>query len=88
MTTWLQSLQIHEILIYGLVFGLPVAAIGFSTVESIAKAIIKHHERLAMIERGLAPDYHSEHLNAEKNPVPRPGNVDETQLYVARKWQT
>ena len=87
MTTWLQSLQIHEILIYGLVFGLPVVAIGFSAVESIAKALIKHDERLAMIERGLAPDYHSEHLSAE-NPVQWPGNMNETQLYVPRKWQT
>ena len=83
MNSWLQSLQMHEILIYGLVFGLPVVAIGFSEVVAIVKALIHHRERLAMIEHGLDPDYHSEHLNAEMSP--RLGNVDETQPYVPRK---
>ena len=89
MTTWMQSLQMHEILIYGLVFGLPVVAIGFSAVESIVKAIvkslIKHHERMAMIQYARFPAYHSEHLNVDKSSAPRPGNVDETQPCVPRK---
>jgi hypothetical protein len=59
MTNGLQ-LQMHEILIYGLVYGLPVVAIGCSGVETIVKALINHRERLAMIEQGLDPDYHSE----------------------------
>ena len=88
MTTWLQSLQMHEILIYGLVFGLPVAAIGFSAVVAIVKALIQHHERLAMIEHALYPEYHSEHSNAEKSPAPRPDNMDETRPHVPRKWQS
>jgi hypothetical protein len=46
MTAWLRTLQIHEIVLYGLVFGLPIVAIGFSFVESIIKALIKHGERL------------------------------------------
>ena len=42
MTTWLQSLQMHEIVLYGLVFGLPIVAIGFSFIETTIKAFIRH----------------------------------------------
>ena len=88
MNGWMPSLQMHKILIYGLVFGLPVVAIGFSTLTAIVKAIINHRERLAMMEYGLDPDYHAEYSNAEKGPVLQPGDVDETQPYVPRQWQT
>ena len=85
MTTWLQSLQMHEIVLYGLVFGLPIVAIGFSSVVTITKALIKHRERMAMIEQGLDPDYGPEEPEDEDSPAPRPGNLDETQPYVAGK---
>jgi hypothetical protein len=88
MSSWLQSLQMHEILIYGLVFGLPVVAIGFSEVVAIVKALICHRERLAMIEHGLDPDDNSEYSNAETSPSLPSGKLDETQPYVPRKWQT
>ncbi len=56
MTTWLQSLQMNEILVYGLALGLPFVAIGFSAVATVVNAIIKHSERMAMINQGLDPD--------------------------------
>ena len=67
MTNWLQSLQLHEILIYGLAFGLPIVAIGFSTVAAIVKSLINHRERMAMIEHGLAPEYHPKYSSADEN---------------------
>ena len=84
MTTWLQSLQMHEIVLYGLVFGVPIVAIGFSSVESIIKAVIKHHERLAMIEQGLAPDDYRAEPEVDDDPAAWPGNLDETRPYVPR----
>jgi hypothetical protein len=53
---WLQSLQMGEILVYGLAFGLPVVAIMSSMVVAVVNALIKHRERMAMIEHGLDPD--------------------------------
>ena len=49
MNSWLQSLQMHEILIYGLVFGLPIVVIGFSLIETTIKALIRHRERLIIV---------------------------------------
>ena len=73
MTAWLQTLQMHEIILYGLVFGLPIVVIGFSSVETIVKALIKHRERLAMIERGFDPDYYPEQPEIEDPPAPWSG---------------
>ena len=84
MNSWLQSLQMHEILIYGLVFGLPIVAIGFSFIETIIKALIKHRERLIMDEQGLDLDYYPEQPEGEARPSSRPGNLDETQPYAPR----
>lgn len=87
MTTWLLSLQMHEILLYGLVFGLPIVAIGFSSIETIIKAFMKHHERLAMIGQGLDPDDYREGAGLEECPAAWPGSMDETQAYVPQKGQ-
>ena len=85
MNSWLQSLQMHEILIYGLVFGLPIVAIGFSFIETTIKALIRHRERLIMVEQGLDLDYYPEQPEVEDRPAPRPGNMDETQPYASRR---
>ena len=85
MNSWLQSLQMHEILIYGLVFGLPIVAIGFSFVETIIKVLIKHRERRIMVEQGFDPDYDPEQPDVEDRPAPRRSNMDETQPYVPRR---
>ena len=84
MNSWLQSLQMHEILIYGLVFGLPIVVIGFSFIETTIKALIRHRERLIMDELGLDLDYYPEHPKVEDCPSLRPGNTDETQPYAPR----
>ena len=85
MNSWLQSFQMHEILIYGLVFGLPIVAIGFSFIETTIKALIRHRERLTMLEQGLDLDYYPEQPEVEDRPAPRPGNMDETQPYAPRR---
>ena len=85
MSSWLQSLQMHEILIYGLVFGLPVVVIGFAFLESTVKALIKHRERMIMHEEGLDLDYFPEEPEVANRPAPRHGNMNETQPYVARR---
>jgi len=79
---WLQSLQMHEILIYGRVFGLPVVIIGFQAVVAIVTAVIKHRERMAMIEQGLHPDYPPEQPGIGDHPARPPDGMDETQPYV------
>jgi len=79
---WLQSLQMHEILIYGLVFGLPVVIIGFHAAGAIVKAVIKHRERMAMIEQGLHPDCPPEQPGIGEHPPRQPDGMDETQPYV------
>ena len=84
MNSWLHSLQIHEILIYGLVFGLPIVAIGFS-FEPTFKALIRRGERLIMVEQGLDLDYYPEQTEVEDRPAPRPGDMDETQPYAPRR---
>ena len=81
---WLQSLQMGEILVYGLAFGLPVVAIMSSMVVAIVNALIKHRERMAMIEQGLNPDDSPADAPTKKFQTKRPGDVDETQPYVAR----
>jgi hypothetical protein len=78
---WLESLQMHEILVYGIVFGIPILVIGAHTVVTIVKAVIKHRERMAMIERGLHPDCPPEQPGSEEYPVGA-GGMDETQPYV------
>ena len=85
MNSWLQSLQMHEILIYGLVFGLPIVAIGFSFIETIIQALIRHRERQIMLEQGLDLDYYLEEPEVENCRAPRPGNMDETQPYAPRR---
>lgn len=93
MNSWLQSLQMHEILIYGLVFGVPIVVVGFSFIETIiketVKAILSHRERLIMNERELGLDYYPEPPNVapeqpEIDPTYRPGSFDETQAYTPR----
>jgi hypothetical protein len=76
---WLQSLQMHEVLVYGIVFGIPILVIGSHTIVTIVKAVIKHRERMAMIERGLHPDLPPEQPGGEEYPV---SGMDETQPYV------
>ncbi|MHB8972225.1 MAG: hypothetical protein ACYC3X_22885 [Pirellulaceae bacterium] len=78
---WLRSLQMHEILVYGIVFCVPVLVIGSQAVVAIVKAVIKHRERMALIEQGLHPDWPPEQPAEEEYPV-RPSDLDETQPYV------
>jgi hypothetical protein len=79
---WLQSLKMNEIIIYGCVFGIPAFAITTQMVLGIVKAVFKHRERMAMIERGMHPD---ELPPGDETPEPRSkqfGNLAETQPYV------
>ena len=39
-----------------LVFMIPIAAILVGGVTGVAKLVIRHRERMAMIERGMDPD--------------------------------
>ena len=81
---WLQSLQMGEILVYGCAFGLPVVAIGSGMVVAIVKALIKHRERMAMIEHGLYPDESLADAETKKCWAKCPEDLDETQPYVPR----
>lgn len=77
---WLKSLQMHEILVYSLAIGLPVVVIVSQAIVSIVKALIKHRERMAMIERGLHPDLPPEQLPIAQHPATADG-LDQTQPY-------
>jgi hypothetical protein len=78
---WLRSLHMHEILVYGAVFGIPVLVIVSHAVVTIVKAVLRHRERMALIERGIHPDFLPEQP-ANEAPPARPGGMDETQPYV------
>jgi hypothetical protein len=78
---WLRSLQMHEILVYGVVFCVPLLVIGAQAVVAIVKAVIKHRERMALIEQGLNPDWPPEQPTEEEYPA-RTSGMDETQPYV------
>ena len=84
MSSWMQSLQMHEILIYGLIFGLPIVVIGFAFIEKIIKMLIRHRERLNMIDQGLDPDDYLEQPDVEDLPAQKRCNMDETQPYTPR----
>ena len=85
MSNWLQSLEMHEILIYGLVLGIPIAVIAFSFIESTIRAVIRHRERQMMFEQGLDPDHYPEPSEVEDVPTPRFGKTDDTQPYESRR---
>ena len=54
--------------IFGLgVFLIPIAAIVIGGVIAVTKLILRHQERLAMIERGIHPDS----VNVKSEPVQR-----------------
>jgi hypothetical protein len=82
---WLHSLQMHEILVYGVVFGLPILVIGIvlgsRTVVAIVNVVIKHRERMAMIEQGLNPDWPPEEPAKEEHSAKTSG-MDDTQPYI------
>lgn len=40
-----------------------VAMLTLETVKSMAKMMVRHRERMAMIERGMHPDHHLEPSN-------------------------
>ena len=84
MNSWLQSLQMHEILIYGLVFGLPIVVIGFSFVEKTIQAIILHLERLKMLEEGIDLVYYPEQPKVENRQASKSRDTDETQPATRR----
>jgi hypothetical protein len=50
---WLQLFSRPE----ALVFLIPIVAILVGGIISITKKLIRHRERMAMIERGMHPDY-------------------------------
>ncbi len=76
-----ESLQMHEVLVYGLVFGIPVLVIGSQAVVTVVKAVIKHRERMAMIEQGLNPDWPPEQPPVQQYPAGT-NSLDETQPHV------
>jgi hypothetical protein len=51
--TWLEFLSRPEVL----VFMIPIVAIVTGGVIAVVKALIRHRERMTMIEQGLHPDY-------------------------------
>jgi hypothetical protein len=78
---WLQSLQMHEVIVYGVLFVLPVLVIGSQALVAIVKALIKHRERMAMIEQGLNPDLPPGQVPLVEYP-PDTNHIDETRPYV------
>jgi hypothetical protein len=78
---WLRSLQMHEVIVYGVVFGIPLLVIGSHAIVTIVRAVLKHRERMAMIEHGIHPDLLPEQPPNEAPPV-RGSGMAETQPYV------
>ena len=53
---WSQLLEPDSLAVV-LIFGLPMVGIVVGGVVSLAKIVIRHRERIAMIEHGIHPDY-------------------------------
>ena len=51
-----------------LVFMIPIAAILVGGIMGITKQLIRHRERMAMIERGMHPD-HPQQQSDPRNPA-------------------
>jgi hypothetical protein len=49
-------------------FMVPIVAIPFLAIFMIVKKVIAHRERMAMIERGIHPDYPPEDVQENSNP--------------------
>lgn len=62
---WLKTLiSNHTFVFFGIVVGVPVI---MGTLHSIIRSIIKHRERMAMIERGMHPDHPPEDLRRNES---------------------
>ena len=51
-----------------IVFAIPIVAILVGGILAITKILIRHRERMAMIERGMHPD----HLQEQSDPQNQP----------------
>ena len=60
---WLELLTRPE----ALIFLIPISAILVGGIISITKKLIRHRERMAMIERGMNPDYPPEQCDPRDN---------------------
>jgi hypothetical protein len=61
---------------------IPIVAIVVGGIIGIVTILIRHRERMAMIERGLNPDYPAEEDDADQDPAARSGNSAQTAVYV------
>jgi hypothetical protein len=64
---------------------IPIVAIVVGGIVAIVVALIRHRERMAMIERGLyPPDDPPEEDDPEDEPTARPGAFDQTGAYAGK----
>jgi len=60
---------------------IPIVAIVVGGVVAIVVALVRHRERMAMIERGLYPEDPPEEDDPEQEPAARPGAFEPTGAY-------
>ena len=65
-----------------LIFGIPLAAIVVGGILGIVKILIRHRERMAMIEHGLHPDHPPEEIEPAEDYPPGSEQPADTQPYV------
>ena len=60
---------------------IPIVAIVIGGIIGIVSIIFHHRERMAMIDRGIHPDYPPEEVDPQEDSVARPGAYDRTAAY-------
>lgn len=63
---------------------IPIVAIVVFGIVAIVVILVRHRERMAMIEQGLHPDHLPEEDDSEQEPATRPGAFEPTQAYAGK----
>jgi hypothetical protein len=71
-----------------LALAIPIVAILVGGIIAIAAMIIKHRERIAMIERGIHPDYPPEEGGPAEDPAAEPPAFEQAQPCEPKRFVT
>jgi len=63
---------------------IPITGIVVGGIVAIVVVLIRHRERMAMIEQGLHPDDSPEEADQEQEPAARPGTLEPTRAYAGK----
>ena len=72
---WLKTIfSNHTFAFFFAVVGIPMIVMG---AKEVIRMLIKHRERMAMIEHGMDPDAHEPKQRIESIPEPKPQSAPE-----------